>query len=186
MTCGPRERARMANGEGMIAFWLRPAAREAEALQQIIHALAERHDAPFFQPHVTLNAGHMTEARALEILRASAARAPIRFAVDRLDYSDEFTKTLFVQFAETTEGRALSDALARAMGGSDYSFDPHLSLIYQKMRRAEKEALSKSVRLPFSEVTCDALVAVACPRTIETRADVEAWRVIGEEPLALG
>src|SRR6266542_3735225 len=57
-------------------------------------------------------------------------------------------------------------------------FEPHLSLLYKKMPAIARRELAYSIKVPFSEVIFDALKAVRCISPTQSRADVEAWRVV--------
>ena len=57
-------------------------------------------------------------------------------------------------------------------------FDPHLSLIYQKMPEAEQKRLAAEIQVPFSTVTFDRIAATRCRLPVATAADVAAWETI--------
>ena len=80
----------------MTAFWLMPAREERDYFASLIADLARRFDAPVFEPHVTLFGGQIAEAAAIDVLQQSAARAPIELEVERIEFSEKFTKTVFV------------------------------------------------------------------------------------------
>ena len=83
----------------MVAFWLSPAAGPREFFLGLIKDLAQRFQAPVFEPHVTLCGGEMPEERALEILRNLCIREPIELEITGVEHSEKYTKTLFVQFS---------------------------------------------------------------------------------------
>ncbi len=168
----------------MTAFWLRPAAEERECLESLIARLAREFDAPVFEPHVTLFAERMGERRALEILQSLPSSPDVHLEVERIAFSSEFTKTLFVQFRPGVEASSLSGAISEAAGSrGGYVFDPHLSLLYRQMERAVQEALADRIEIAKRSMVFDSLSVVACPPLITRRADVEAWRTLGERPL---
>jgi hypothetical protein len=172
-----------ANAE-ILAFWLRPAAREREFFATLIQELAARYDAPVFEPHVTLNVCAGKAESALDVLPTLTSRAPIRLEIARVVSSPEFTKTLFVQFRASDEAAQLSAEIERAApSDTRYHFDPHLSLIYQAMATTEKEGLARTIVLPFQSVVFDSLQLIAAPAQITQRADVEAWRTLAERGL---
>jgi len=65
----------------------------------------------------------------------------------------------------------------------DYKLNPHLSLLHKKIPPVVRSELADSINVPFSEVTFDALQAVRCISPTQSRADVEAWRVITRRSL---
>ena len=66
----------------------------------------------------------------------------------------------------------------------DYELNPHLSLLYTTMDPRTKSELAHSIRLPFADATFDTVKAVLSPVRIESREDVERWRVVAEEKLS--
>ena len=164
----------------VIAYWLIPAEPAHSFFQGAINDLARRYDAPLFEPHVTIHVG-ANHIDAAEHALSKAARECQSVTVKALgiDYSDEFIKTLFVQFALNTKLQQLN-AIVRsaAEDSSDYKLNPHLSLLYKKIPPVVRSELADSINVPFSEVTFNALQAVRCILPTQNRTDVEAWRAI--------
>jgi 2'-5' RNA ligase len=171
--------------EEIVTYWLCPVEPERSQFARLISDLAARFDAPLFEPHVTIyvtSAGQKEPAAILE--KVVRYCRPYRLHVRGVDYSDKFTKTLFVQFGPNAELTRLSDELRRASASpSDYQLNPHLSLIYKDMPAETKRQLAASIALPFAEVTFDKIKAVLSPAEIKSRDEVEAWRVITERQL---
>ena len=168
--------------QALIAYWLIPAEQAHTFFDRVIDDLARRYDAPVFEPHVTLHVGADSAQEAL----AEAARecTPIKLKPLGIQQSDEFVKTLFVQFALTAELRRMNEIIRNAaQDASQYELKPHLSLLYNKLEAAARRELAASIIVPFSEVTFDRIKAVRCVSPTQSRADVEAWRVIGAEEL---
>lgn len=102
-----------------------------------------------------------------------------------IDQSDEFIKTLFVQFAMNAELRKINGIIRdTANDSSQYELKPHLSLLYKNLAAAIRCELAASIDVPLSEVTFDAIKAVRCVSPAESGADVEAWRVIAAASLS--
>jgi len=168
------------SGRTVIAYWLIPAETARSFFQAVINDLAGRYDAPGFDPHVTVHVGS-NRAGAAESALSEAARIckPINLKALEIGHSSEFIKTLFVQFALNAELRQLNEITRdAARDSSQYELKPHLSLLYKKMPAAARRELAGSIKVPFSEVTFDALKAVRCVSPTHSRADVEAWRVV--------
>ena len=169
----------------VIAYWLIPAEPAHCFFQEAINDLARRYDAPLFEPHVTIHVG-ANRIDVAEHALSKAARECQSITVKTLgiDHSDEFIKTLFVQFAPNTKLQQLNAIVCTtAEDSSDYKLDPHLSLLYKKITPVVRCELADSINVPFSEVTFDALQAVRCISPTQSRADVEAWRVITRRSL---
>jgi hypothetical protein len=169
----------------ILAYWLVPAEPALSHFSAMIHDLAQGFDGPIFEPHVTLyvtNANHETPAEVLT--HAAAHSKTCRLSVAGIDYSDEFTKTLFVQFRPDAAVARLSKNLrSPSISEPEYELNPHLSLIYKTMSPETKAQVAHSLDLPFSEVSFDSVKAVISPAKIKSRADVEAWRVVATQSL---
>src|SRR5437660_4090258 len=123
----------MAWATTIVTYWLCPAEPARSYLAALIQTLAEKFETPVFEPHVTV---YVADARgkhpSVILHQVLNGRCPCRLSVRALDYSDEFTKTLFVQFDPDRELSRLSTDLRRASTvQNDYQLNPHLSLIYK-------------------------------------------------------
>jgi hypothetical protein len=170
----------------VIAYWLIPAEPARRFCQGLIKDLARRYDAPLFEPHVTIH-GAPNDADLAEKTLSKVAREcrPINLKALWINHSDEFIKTLFVQFALNRKLRQLHETIRNAaQDSSRYELKPHLSLLYKNMPAVARCELANSINVPFSEVTFDALKAVRCISPTRSRADVEAWRVMASRALS--
>jgi 2'-5' RNA ligase len=166
--------------QAVIAYWLIPAEPAHGFFQRVIDDLACRYDAPVFEPHMTLHVGADRAASPQEVLAESARECtPIKLKPLGILQSDEFVKTLFVQFALGAElWQATKIIRNAAQDSSEYDLKPHLSLLYKKMETAVRRELAASIVVPFSQITFDRIKAVRCVSPTQSRADVESWRVI--------
>jgi 2'-5' RNA ligase len=167
----------------ILTYWLIPAEPMRSYFSGMISDLARRFNAPLFEPHVTLYVTESGNESPREVLKETLRNIkPPSLSVTAINYSDEFTKTLFVEF-RPDESLARLNAKLRAGSVSqpEYHLNPHLSLIYKTMASETKVQLANSLRLPFDGVRFDSAKAVISPARIESRADVEAWRVVAEE-----
>ena len=169
----------------ILTYWLIPAEPALGYFRSLIRDLAVRLEAPVFEPHVTLyvtkSAGENPEAVLQNTL---AGFKPFQLSVAGLDRSDEFTKTLFVQFQSNSAVQRLSEKLrAASVSQREYELNPHLSLIYKTMAADEKRQIKDALDLSFTEVEFDTVKAVISPAKIETRAAIESWRVVATAEL---
>jgi hypothetical protein len=172
--------------QAVIAYWLIPSEPAHSFFQRIINDLARRCDAPVFEPHVTIHVG-ADRADAVETALGDVARRCRRIGLTPLeiDQSEEFIKTLFVQFGMSVELRKISDIVREAANdSSQYELKPHLSLLYKNLGAATRRELAASIKLPASEVTFHTIQAVRCLSPTESRADVEAWHVVAAASLS--
>ena len=170
----------------ILTYWLAPAEPARSHFVSLICDLAARFDAPIFEPHITIYVTAAERENPGELLkRALAACRPYRLSISGIDFSDKFSKTLFVRFESNEELTALSANFRSAsISQREYDLNPHLSLIYKKMPRETKEEIAGSLSLPFQEVFFDSAKAVISPARIKSREDVEAWRVVATQLLS--
>jgi 2'-5' RNA ligase len=164
----------------IFTYWLIPAEPERSYFAELIKEFAGRFDAPIFEPHLTLYATGAGNEKPGELLNHLLAEtdAPV-LPVSGIHFSNEFTKTVFVQFEPDGRLTELSAKFRRASAcQNDYQLNPHLSLIYKTMASEMKAELAHSIRLPFDEVRFASAKAVISPAEISAPEHVEAWRVL--------
>jgi 2'-5' RNA ligase len=164
----------------VIAYWLVPSEPARSYFQRLINDFAQRYDGPEFEPHVTVHVGANC-GDAVEGVLSKVTRGCERIVLQALEinHSSEFTKTLFVQFAGTAQLVQLHQNIRTAAHDSlVYQLNPHMSLLYKAMSSEHRGQLACSIDVPFPEVTFDLLRAVRCISSTQSRADVEAWRVV--------
>jgi 2'-5' RNA ligase len=170
----------------ILTYWLIPAEPARSYFRSLIQDLARRFDAPVFEPHVTLYVTEPANENPAGVLKETFRNiTPLHLSITAIKYSDQFTKTLFVEFQPDDLLASLKEKLrAASVSRPEYQLSPHLSLIYKRMSRTAKMKLANSLCLPFDEVRFDSAKALISPAKIESRADVEAWRVVAEESFA--
>ena len=170
----------------VIAYWLIPSEPAHSFFQRMINDLARRCDAPVFEPHVTIHVG-ADRADAAKNALGDAARECKLIGLTPLgiDQSDEFTKTLFVDFPVSAELRNINGIIREAANDSShYQLKPHLSLLYQNLAAPTRRELTASINVPLFEVTFNAIKAVRSVSPTESGADVEAWHVVAAASLS--
>lgn len=169
-----------------VSFWLIPSEDDKAFFQKIIDNLAQEYNAPTFTPHVTIYSGEYApdESPAELIEKAEGEIKSFTLKVDKLLYTDSFTKTIFVQFHQNVILSKISDTLQQSSKiPSKFTLNPHLSLIYQSLKEEIKKHLITSIRLPKSEVFFDEVRAISTPEKVQKREDVESWKVISTRKL---
>ncbi len=125
-----------------------PEGEPYEKLSSLIEAIAKKHHAPLFEPHITLLGGLTPPIE--EIIGKTTALAsavePFRIELDGIGYLDDYYRCLFAK-VKGTEGIIRADKTAREIFGreEDPSFMPHLSLIYGNFRASRKKKLVSSI-----------------------------------------
>ena len=169
----------------VIAYWLIPSEPAHSFFQWIINDLARRYDAPVFEPHVTVHVGADQADTAAKALGSVARECkPVGLTRLGIGQSDEFIKTLFVQFAISAELREIIDIIREAGNdSSQYELKPHLSLLYKNLAPATRSQLAASITVPFSEISFDSLQAIRCVSPTQTVTDVESWALIASKTM---
>jgi hypothetical protein len=163
------------------SFWLIPCEEDRAFLQKIVDTLAREYNAPVFTPHLTIYSGECTpeESPAELIEQATLGVQCFSLNVKQLLYTDEFTKTLFVQFYPNSILSQISETLRRcSKKPSEYELNPHLSLIYQYLSEEIKKELITKLSLPKSKVFFNEVRAVSTRNQVKGWEDVESWEVI--------
>jgi len=164
-----------------VSFWLIPSEEDRVFFQAIIDTLSLEYDAPTFTPHVTIYSGEYApdESPAKLIEKATQEVSSFSLRVDKLLYTDEFTKTFFVQFQSSATLTKISETLqTNSINPSNFVLNPHLSLIYKQMSEETKKNLTTSLTLAKPEVFFDEVRAISTPERVQKREDVESWKVI--------
>lgn len=170
----------------VIAYWIIPTEPARSYFQNVIRDLAQRYDAPLFEPHVTIHVG-ANYADTVDRALSKVANDNEQIVLQPLEVSSspEFIKTFFVQFAMNRQLKQINQSIrATEKESSEYQVNPHLSLLYKRMSIQDRRLLAGSIEVPFPEVAFDSLEAVQCISPTESRADVEAWRVLATQKLS--
>ena len=166
-----------------ISYWLIPAEPDKARLAETIQNLAVRWNGPMFEPHVTLGSGLVESRERIDEIVSEAMRGVSKVVLTStgIDHSDQFTKTLFVEFAADDALTLLAAKLKRLSARpEEYELKPHLSLLYASLDQAQREALARSVVIP-KLIRFDSLKAVVTGGSTCSRADVESWRVVAAQ-----
>jgi hypothetical protein len=168
----------MARKAQAIAYWLLPEAVAREVFWREIGKLAEQFSAPLFEPHVTIFIAPENSRPPLEVLR-DLPPINIELTIHSVRFGEQFTKTLFVQFEINSTLQQLGGAIWKASGAQDrYFIDPHLSLLYARLRPETKQRIADKIRLPFRKVCFTSICAMRCARPTTTAIEVGQWKLL--------
>ena len=168
-----------------VSYWLMPAEPDQEQLTATIRRLATPVGGPIFQPHVTLYSGPVEARERLDAILQEATGGFHAIVLNSrgLKHSEQFTKTLFMEFDDNDALELLAAKLKQLSAQpEDYQLNPHLSLVYASMDWARRRALAESVAIPKA-VRFDSLKAMLTGSTTGSRGDVESWRMLAEQRL---
>src|SRR5947207_1073455 len=163
-----------------VSYWLTAAEPDRTHWNGIIRSLAARFDAPIFEPHVTVYSGALhSNDNPEEIVRTATREfSEIVMHAIGIGHTEQFTKTLFIEFTANEALTKLSGELKRRSAlAEDYELKPHLSLLYATLAPETRQRLAHEFSAP-SRVRFDTVKAMVSRGTTRTRMDVEAWRIV--------
>jgi hypothetical protein len=161
-----------------IAYWLLPEKGAREVFAKKIRELARRFETPVFAPHVSVYVAPENSRHPAEILHELGA-VMLELTIHSIRFSEQFTKTLFVQFEPSVPLQKLGDRIWKASRAPEhYVIDPHMSLLYARLVAEEKKALVNEIRFPFRNVGFSSICAMRCAWPTVTVAEVEQWRLL--------
>jgi hypothetical protein len=164
-----------------LSFWLIPTQETRAWFTHHIGRLAERFDAPVFEPHLTVHTGPIegVASPASVLAETTFECEPITLRPLGLGHSSQFTITLFV---ELEQNQALLDLASKLRDRlpSDYILKPHISLLYHRLSEEDRERLLTEIEVPSDEVRFEVIQAVKCPAFDISADDVRSWQILEE------
>jgi hypothetical protein len=161
-----------------IAYWLLPEGAAREVFAKKIRELAMRFQAPVFAPHVSVFIAPENSRHPAKVLRELGA-VMLELTIHSIRFSEQFTKTLFVQFELSVPLQELGDRIWKASRAPEqYVIDPHMSLLYASLVTEKKKALVDEIKFPFRSVGFSSICAMRCARPTVTVAEVGQWRLL--------
>jgi 2'-5' RNA ligase len=137
--------------------WLTPASGTTrDQLAATIDKLAADHDAPRFQPHVTvlvtLDAACDAAARRLASLVADTP--PVELAFTAIGYEETYFRSLYLRAAPSAQLQSLQEAGRQAFALDRLPPAPHLSLLYSDMTEDRKRPIVAGLGLSLPLTAC--------------------------------
>lgn len=167
----------------VIAYWLVPAKPEREFFNDVIRILAGQMKATRFEPHVTILIVRGEQPPPKRVL-SRIKSAPIHLSVRGIRGSSVFSRTLVARFGSNRSLERLANQLRRASQSRDKQHSsPHVSLLYKKLPASTRRRLASMVKLPFSQVVFDSIMAVRCPSPLRDQTDVKKCKVVAAKSL---
>ncbi|MDH7476471.1 MAG: hypothetical protein QHH09_03295 [Microgenomates group bacterium] len=169
-----------------ISFWLIPVEEQKRKLQEIIDELADKFKSFPFIPHVTifhfnyeLNQSDLKNIKE-ETDKLLEKQKSFSLKVLKIDYSDIFTKTLFIQFEKNKDLILLYERFLNVFKKySLYSLNPHLSLVYKnKMKEEDKMKIIKSLKLKDKIIFDKLKIIIKSGGSITEEKDILLWKEI--------
>jgi 2'-5' RNA ligase len=139
----------------MLMAWLMPAAGPVrDHLAATIDRLAAEHDAPRFEPHVTMaglfRSGQHAAVQTLTALAGGACPFDVRFAT--AGYEQAYFRALYLRAEPSPQLTALHEAARAAWALESRPYRPHLSLLYADIAEEHKRPIidALGIQLPLT------------------------------------
>jgi len=163
------------------SMWLSMDEPAKSSLARIITQLCSEYNAVPFEPHLTLISGKFDDFNDLviQIDQFFEDFSPLVLSIQKINFSEDFFKTLFLQFESSNQLNSLYQRAKSTLTKTRSKvFFPHISLLYKNMHIKEKEKLSQSITLTLTQV-CLNQIKIVTPKKNDTDwYDIENWHVI--------
>lgn len=167
------------------SVWIMPDEPLREQLHSIIGKLAAEFDAVDFEPHVTIYSGPSDD----EAIQGLAAKVAGMFVCPTLtpaglDGTDSYTKSLFIRLEDSGETGRMFDALREGSArSSEYSLDPHLSLLYKTLSETKRAEICRTLAIPTGLYRFDRIRVIATEIPLTRLEQIRRWRTVFESPI---
>jgi hypothetical protein len=164
------------------SLWLLPAEPLKSRLRCIISELAKTYGAVDFEPHVTISCGLSNDDETQIIARHIASQFSIvDLIVLKLDCTNNYTKSLFIQFQESDAVRRMSDAVKiLSVRPTIYVLSPHLSLLYKMNPPATQAYIRRTLVVPKGAYSFDRLRGIETEIPLTQPEQIKRWRTVFE------
>lgn len=167
----------------IISLWLAPDKENSEYLSEVIESLSEKYDAPSFYPHLTLyGSAEIPEEKELEIIEKLKSIAseldPFEIQMEKVNYSELFFKTLFIEVKMNENLQNIFSKIETILKPyGQYTFLPHISLLYKEMPIEEKKKEEGALHLKDSYIISE--MKIVTPGNVEKGwHDIKSWQIV--------
>ncbi len=164
--------------DNLFSVWLVPEEKDKEYLDKIIKRLAGKYSSPIFIPHLTLlpNAEININELKTAIEQVFQSVRPFKIKTERLNQSEAFFKTVFIEFELDEALKNLFLALSEKTDKRDLStFKPHLSLMYKIMPEEEKIKIVNDLNTKDEFTIGSVMINKNDPNDYQ---NVNGWRIV--------
>ena len=154
------------------SIWLEPTSQDAQYLKKIILSLAKKHNAPVYEPHITIYSKIPTLRLAIRALKQCTHVAKIKTQSTNIKSSNDLWKTIFINVRKNADMLRLNQMIKNIVGHSvEYDFNPHISLIYKTLDDDTKRQIIKGLKIKcvfaFDKISI-----------VKSSRDVSQWKKI--------
>lgn len=165
----------------LYSICLIPQQEDKKYLDGIIVNLAKKYGAYPFIPHLTIYGGVVAPEHEIKeaVDWSLVGIKPLTIQVNKLDYSDIFSKTLFIEMKMNPTLQSIHQKLQeRLKKYRDYLLKPHISLIYKNgLANEEKKKIIDSLDLK-KEIMINRCTIIAVPKEFILEEDVNDWQIV--------
>lgn len=158
----------------MYATWFVFGKNDTKYLSNLIKELSIKYNSQVFKPHITAYGLVDIKLDELDKIVTDSIQnqKQISLKKSKLDYSDVFWKTLFVEFSPNESLTRINQELTKSLEPfSKYEFIPHASLIYQKMNPEEQKRLANTM-----DIQENFKIVGMCIQ--EFSEDITKWKIV--------
>jgi 2'-5' RNA ligase len=137
--------------------WLTPVSGTTrDQLTATIDRLAADHDAPRFQPHVTVlvTLDTVCDAAARRLASLAADMPPFELAFTAIGHEETYFRSLYLRAAPSAQLQALQEAGRQAFALDRLPPAPHLSLLYSDMAEDRKRPIIADLGVSLPLTVC--------------------------------
>jgi 2'-5' RNA ligase superfamily len=137
--------------------WLMPASgMTRDQFAATINRLAADHDAPRFQPHVTVlvTLDAACDAAARKLASLIALMPPVELTFTAIGHEQTYFRSLYLHAAPSMQLQALQEAGRQAFALDRLPPAPHLSLLYSDMAEDRKRPIIADLGLSLPLTCC--------------------------------
>jgi len=160
----------------MHAIWLTFSKNDRDYLKKIMDELAEKYQAPKFEPHITVYGLVDSEMSLIESIAKETTLNHNSFLVEKSEIlqSEELWKTVYVELKMNNQLESIHKNLKKHFEKiAKYEFNPHLSLIYKILPIEEKIKIINELYIKNEFIVNKLVVQKFFP-------EVEKWKIVKE------
>ncbi len=155
------------------SLWLQPSKSDNFLLQDVLFKLAKEYQTPLFEPHLTLLSGCLDPEDFLE-QTFFKKHPPFSVKIKVLNQSQRFFQPIFLEIAENRALTLLRQQCLQKFKMTNVTIKhPHVSLLYGKFVKKERQVIMKSLNLKlFKKIEFNKISLVI------TEGMVEKWKKV--------
>jgi hypothetical protein len=168
------------------SIWLKPQPSDYVDMARLIAGLSEKYGTAKFEPHLTLYSGAGNDRYSLRraVAEQLAGLEPITLKIDGVRASEEFFKTLFIEFKDSSLLNDLNRKIKAALKQDSGSWlKPHLSLMYLDLEIDLKWEIARTINIRNTQIVFDEIMLISPGNKALGWRDIENWEVWFERPL---